>query len=185
MKHVLAMSIVLMCAAQPCVAQSELRVNDRVRVSTVDGPRLTRFYVGATANSLRLTTLDGRPQEALPWEQVTRLERSLGTERPFGSTFIKTLGISTATFGVLAFFAHTDTTCRGFCIGPETRTEAFVWGAVVGGALGIPLGVVLGLVVQRQLWVPVDGYPSGPQFLVEPSAARGLGFGLSIPMGRE
>lgn len=143
----LAMAI---CAAQAAMAQvaTQLRPGDRLRVRVLDSPAVPGFrpqtttYVGRLdaleAAWLMLSVADSLPPEAVAFEQVLEIERSLGRPMSAGAAWLIGAGLG----GTVAWYS----------------------GIGIGGPAGLGLSVLVGggvgLLFAREDWRPVAVPPT-------------------------
>lgn len=130
----------------------------RVRLTHVSGERVQGTLQELGADSARLVATSGTPV-VVSLAEVRRIEVSLGRRREFWKHLGMTaMGLS-AVGGVLAASSYEpcdEDVLFGCLLSPESRSEAFLWGALVGGVTGIPAGVVVGAAVKREQWRAVS-----------------------------
>lgn len=155
----------------------------RVRLTHAGGARHQGTLQLIEADSARVAEKDGRVV-ALSLADVERIEVSLGRQRQFWRNFgLTTLGMSALGGGV---GAATWTPCEAegwlSCMFvPESRGQAMLAGAVVGGLVGIPVGIVVGAAVRREQWRPVQPDGIRPrQLSVRPIVGNRIGASATL-----
>jgi hypothetical protein len=163
------------------LAQPLPQPGERVRILTVDGTSLTGTLTSASAEGM---ILGGRGGRSVRLADIAYVERSAGRYRRFGRNFALTTGTASLAGGMLA--AITWTRCvsnqfLGCMLTPESRTEAFAWGAVAAGVLGMPVGVVVGLARRYDRWeaLPLPGSRTST-VSIEPVFVGGFGLAGSL-----
>jgi hypothetical protein len=164
--------------------QSGPEPGDRLRIRTLEGVVRTGTVEGASAQEVRLTHAYGT--WSIPQSDIDTMERSLGQQRRFARNFFLTVGIASGAIGTISALSWSpcySTEFLGCLLHPESRTDAFAWGAFGGLLLGIPIGTVIGLVDKSERWEALSsGTGSGVALAVRPSV-HGLLLTASIPFG--
>ena len=172
----------LMAWPAQAIGQWQVQPGERVRILTVTGASQVGVVAKSASDSLMLTTGSGAM-----WVRqgdVTYLERSVGRHRRFARNMAVTVGSVAGASGMLAAIGWEKCVSNqlfGCLMAPETRTDAFFFGAVVGGALSVPVGVLLGLALRYDDWEPVGGaVQTGARMSVRPLLDRGFGASVSV-----
>ena len=168
-------------------AQFAPEAGDRLRITQTDGTVRTGRL--RTFSSTEIQLFDDGADEALliSGEDVAGIERSLGSQRSFGKTFLVTVGIGTAA-GMVGFGATRPVEEGLLCsIDSSTycsRGEALWKGALVGAAYSVPIAVVLGVLVKRERWEAVGrSGESAASFSLVPGRDGSIGARVSLPVG--
>jgi len=119
-----------------------------IRVFPAEGGRWEGRYVDRSHTHLLAEGPQGPSQWA--FEDIREIQVGVGPHRPVVPTMFATSGILAAGFGLLGALAEPE--CESWCIGPQTRGEGFIWGAIGGAILGLPVGFVIGL-IPRERWM--------------------------------
>lgn len=175
---------VAVLAFLPMTAQGQApEPGSRVRLTQSSGARHQGTLQVIESDSARLAGKDGRVV-ALSLADVERMEVSLGRRRQFWRNFgLTTMGLSALGGGV---GAATWTPCddEGWfsCMFvPESRSQAMLAGAVVGGLVGIPVGIVVGAAVRSEQWARVQ--PEGMrtrQLSIRPIVGNSIGASATL-----
>lgn len=156
---------------------------ERVRIVHRDGSVVTGTFDRHASGQVEVLTDHTGEARVIPEEEIESLERSLGPQRRFGKYLGLTVAATSVTLGTIS--AMTWEPCEGWlCIGPESRGEAFVWGAVGGALIGLPVGAIVGAVVKEERWEVVS--PRGTHdfvLTVRPVVGRQVGFSASLAIG--
>lgn len=150
-----ALALVLLPAG---LESQALEPGARVRLTQASGARQQGTLQVIEADSARLARARGTTV-AVSLADVERVEVSLGRHRQFWRNFgLTTMGLAAAGGGI---GAATWTPCHdegwfSCMFVPESRSQAMLAGAVVGGLVGIPVGIVVGAAVRREQWAPVQ-----------------------------
>lgn len=182
MRTALALALVTLATLPaPGPGQVMPEVGERVRIRHVDG----RLFVGplesTSAEEIRVGG-PGGPYD-MRREEIAAIERSLGERRHFASYFFATLGIAAGSGGAIG--ALTWGPCSGDCwFHPRDRTDAFGWGAVVGGVLGFPLALLVGIASKTERWELLPTAAVGSVTMSLAPAGHGTALYASIPIGR-
>ena len=183
-RHVVTIALFLAASLPtPCIAQSRLQLADRVRILSFDGSSRTGVLRELSSDSIRVSVL-GEQQRWVRQADVAYLERSAERHRRFGRNFALTIGSTAAVAGMLGAITWTKCVSNEFlgCLmHPESRSDAFLMGATIGGVLSVPVGVILGLAIQYDRWEPArmaEVRRSG--LSVKPEFGRGPGLSASF-----
>lgn len=126
-----------------------------VRVTLRDGAYVTGRMAGWDGGTLEVFDARTGAPRVLDRGAVERIEISRGRSRNFGKHFgISVLGASVlgGVVGAAAYEPCESTEFLGCFLAPESRGEAFGWGAALGAAVGVPIGIVLGLTIEKEDW---------------------------------
>lgn len=187
--NAMAMAVVLgLSWPQVLPAQEALGSVDRVRVTGTQGAVIEGRLVHSSPDSLWIVG-EGRAPRAVPLSAVTRIERSLGRHRAFGESFVIGAGATALAGGIVGALVYSP--CRstdflGCLMHPDSRTESFTLGLVLGGLAGIPVGLVVASnrTVERWTTVELEGR-SGGRLSVRPLVGPRPGLALTFhPGGR-
>lgn len=182
-----SLGLLLLLSASAMLPQSAgaqaLEPGVRVRVTQANGFRQAGTLQALDTAAAHVVAAGGAPV-AIPLADVTRLEVSLGTQRQFWRNLALTAGGLTLLGGGLS--AATYQPCEsdalfGCLLSPESRSEAFMWGAFVGGIVGVPVGLAVGAFVRHERWAPVE-HPVVPQrrLTVRPAIGRRVGLSATL-----
>lgn len=155
----------------------------RVRLTQSSGARHQGILQTIEPDSARLTGTRGQ-SVAVSLASVERVEVSRGRQRQFWRNFGLTTMASAVAGGGIG--AATWTPCEedgwfSCMFVPESRSQAMLAGAVVGGLVGIPIGVVVGAAVRQEQWAPVQHEGVRPrQVSIRPSFVGGVGFAAEL-----
>lgn len=177
-----ALTIVVLAAMTlPFVAaaQSPASVGDRVRIRQTDGTSVVGTVVEASAREMRL--LGPGAEFVIPTGEIRSLERSRGEGTSFAKNFFITSAAGGLVFGILS--AASFESCSGFCIGPNSTGEAFVWGLLGGTIITMPIGAIVGLTVKGERWESISRGGSGLASLSFAPGPDGFALRGSIPVG--
>ena len=181
--RVMTVLLIAIAVFAPRNAMAQVVVGDRLRVEMVDGEALDGVVSSLSARSIFVRDAGTGPELEIPYTEIRSLERSLGKQRRFGKNLGVTMVISAGTLGVGSAIAWSP--CTGLClVGPNSRGEAFAWGAVGGTLVGLPLGVVVGLARKSEQWEPLSiPGTEGAAIRLVPVIGAGLGVAGSISFG--
>jgi hypothetical protein len=181
--------LALLATALPSVAQAQsLEPGMRVRVHA-DGT-----FVTGTVEELqdRMLLLRTGP-DALDFVERDRIERvdvSVRRERGSAVPAAVVLGGGVLLGGVVAAVSWSPCESTGFMgclLAPESRTEAFGTGALIGGAVALPIALIVALTVRRDVWKPIElpgGQTARIQVLPSPMDGR-FEVMTSVPVGHD
>ncbi len=159
------------------IAQGGPEIGERVRVRHVDGRLFTGSVESTSDAGLRLVAPGG--PYIIGRAEIAGMERSRGEHGSFGRGFITTVGIAAGGVGLISAIAWSP--CRDGCIvHPNTRGDAFAWGAAGGALLGFPLGILVGIASKSERWEVIPSY--GPVVLSFVAGPDGFALQASIPM---
>ena len=164
-------------------AQQDPPTGERVRVTRLDGTVVTGTLESASLDLPDLVVLHGDSTFAIPRIEIEGVQRSLGR----GPGFLKGFGatVLATALGGGALFALRWSPCTDWCFWyPNSRGDAFHWGAAIGGAVGVPIGLIAGLITRSERWeaLTLDD-PSGVELSVQPLGLGSLGVTGRIRFG--
>jgi hypothetical protein len=180
----LLMAALALATALPALGGAQLPVQpaDRVRILYRDGSSLTGVVTTHSGDSLEVRSSGDR--RWVRQADVAYLERSARRHRRFGRNFAATVGSVAGVTGMISAITWKKCVSNQFLgclLEPETRGDAFVWGAMLGGVLSVPVGVVLGLAIQYDEWEPAHAASHRLSDLnVRPILHRGVGAAVSF-----
>lgn len=152
----LAVVWALVLAAPAAAPAQAPQPGSRVRVTHAQGRHVgTLRSIGS--DTIRFTAETGA-RFGLATSEVTALEQSAGRHRQFLRNFAIVTASIVATGGVVGFTTYEPCESTGFLscmMSPNSRSEAMVWGATLGGVVGIPVGLIAGAAMKTERWVPV------------------------------
>ena len=182
---------------------STLTPGARVRVTSNGGNHVVGV-VDSIAEG-RFFLHSGRVGSAYSDTSLARLEVSAGSHRRIGRSVLVTTLISAGALGIIAsatyepcsptrpqttdvYGAFVWALAEGIVCSmpPNSRGEAFTWGAAAGAVVGVPLGLIIGLAWKHDRWEDViAGAPDAPKAALRLMPTRDGGFSLaaSIPLG--
>ena len=176
-----ALLLLLLARPDALVAQTKapapaLVPGARVRIKTRDEakPRIA-IVVAHTADTLSVRLPEFSNTVAMPLDEITRLDVSLGRHRNVTRGIVVGT-VAGGTVGAL-FGAMSYQPCTSQCLlAPESRAQSAAIGGILVGGLGFIVGSLTGLARQDD-WkrVPLDGKRVAVS--VRP---RGLGAGLGV-----
>lgn len=155
--HFLRVVVSALVLALPAVAPAQApEPGARVRVTHTKGRQVgTLRSIGS--DTIRFTTEAGVDFD-LAASEVAALEQSAGRHRQFLKHFVIATTALAATGGALGLATYEPCESTGFlsCLmTPDSRSEAMVWGGILGGIVGIPVGLIAGVAMRTERWVPV------------------------------
>jgi hypothetical protein len=160
-----------------------LEPGSRVRLTQASGARHQGILHAIETDSVRLTGARGG-LVAVSLADVERVEVSLGRRRQFWKHLGMTaVGLALVGGGVAAstYEPCNEDVLFGCLMEPESRGEAFFWGAIVGGAVGVPAGVVVGAAVRQEQWQPVNHPAVRPrQVSIRPIVGNRIGASATL-----
>lgn len=180
---ILAAAVLLPAAAS---AQTTPEAGARVRILQ-QGRAITGTLDTLTADSLAI--VDGRGQRHIVASRaIDSLQVSIARERHFLRYFAITTGVAALAGGLISAATWEECHPDGFlsCLFvPESRMEAGLLGAAVGGVIGLPIGAVVGIVVRRDVWNTITpGEEPGSMIALTHGAPGRFTASFAIPLGR-
>lgn len=155
MRHRIVCAAVLLLASSVAPLAAQVPDSSRVRVSTRSGSQWTGILLSTRADTLHMRPAGWGDALAIPFDSISSLKVSEGTQRHVRKDALIGAGIGMLTGAVLAAASYQD--CTGsWCLYDYGRGGD----AVFGGALGLFVGGAIGGVVgaiKREEWrsVPV------------------------------
>lgn len=180
----LLMAVVVLATAHSAKgeAQPPVQPADRVRILTRGGGSFTGVVIELARDSLEVQSSSERR-----WVQqadVAYLERSARRYRRFGRNFAATVGSVAGVSGMLSAITWKKCVSNEFLgcfLEPQTRGDAFLWGATAGAVLSVPVGVILGLAIRYDQWEPAQStHGRSATVSVQPILHRGFGAAASF-----
>jgi hypothetical protein len=166
----------------PAFAQASPQPGEWVRILTVDGTSLTGTLAAASTEAVILSGAGAG--KSVRMADIAYLERRVGRYRRFARNLGLTVGSASVAGGMLSAITWTKCVSNEFMgcfLAPESRTDAFAWGAVAAGVVGVPVGVVVGLARRYDRWeaLPLAGSRAAT-LSIEPVFVGGFGVAGSI-----
>ena len=159
MRHHLFTGALLLTISLPGSGASQPRAADRVRITTTAGLTVTGVVADVSPDSFQV--LAGPQSRWVRQAEVSSVQRSVRRERRFVRNLAITTVSSAATVGMIAAMTWSpcvSTEFLGCLMHPESRSGAFMFGAVVGGTFSIPVGVIVGLALRHDVWERPQGW---------------------------
>lgn len=193
-KLLLAVAALILAAAAPLTAQipDSISMGARLRITDAQGRTTMGSFVAKAPDGtvvLRNEWHGNVWTDSIPAEDVRRIEVG-GRHRHVLKHLAVTTAVSTGAFAVLVAAAWEPCRCTEFlccAFTPESRGQAFEWGAVIGGVLGVPVGLILGIAIRHETWRDVGvgtETVTKPALRFAPTPDGGFSLGASVPLGR-
>lgn len=157
-------AVLLILISEPTVLTGQaagpatlLRPGDRIRITQAGEDPRVAILVAQNPEELVVQGPKFETDEAVPIDQITRLEVSTGRHR----NVLKGMGLGVGIGGTagLLLGAVGYQRCTGMCImGPNDRGESAAFGGALLGTLGLVVGTIAGI-ASHDSWqrVPLDG----------------------------
>ena len=167
-------------------SQAVPSLGHRIRIKQVDGTVLTGRLAALYPETIQVW-IGSDDLAEVPVARIEVLETSLGRQRNFGKYFGLTVAAASvvgATIYALTWSPCTETGLFACWFEPDSRGEAFGWGAAGGAIIGLPLGLIIGSAVREERWtrgaLPA---PTAPRLTIRPVISSRVGFAGSIRLG--
>lgn len=166
--------------------QDPLSVGDRIQLSTTDSPIPLEGEVAEMSRDGLVLAVSDSVFRRVRMSEIWSVARH-SREGEFWKTLLKVEAIGT--IGTAIITGITYEPCRSWlCIGPQSRGEAFVWGAAVGALASLPVGAVIGAVAKQDRWTRLDPQSLAGRIedrvrLEVARSATGLSLGATIMVG--
>ncbi len=135
----------------------QLEAGARVRLTSPKLPARDRIVriVAAGGDTISFRSERDSMVRTLPLTDIDAVEVSLGQRRQVARGAGLGVLVGGALGGVVGYATYTP--CEGFCIlGPSSRGESAVFGALGGGVLGLVVGTTIGVVRKTEKWQRVQ-----------------------------
>lgn len=168
-------------------AAGSVAIGSRIRITdSSDGSQLVGTLTERSSDGITME-LDGGTLRRTPLHYVASAEVH-GRATDFWPNFLKVGAAGTLATAIAVAATYRVQRCTFLCIGPQSRGEAFIWGAAGGAIISFPIAAIVGAVRKKDTWTPATLGTAGPplrdrvRMRVAP-ASNGVSLGASITFG--